>query len=145
MKKALLFLLLIVPILAWGQDFDSTVDFSLQLSILSEPDAARRAGEDGRFAILEGVTGPVIQIDGEAWLRIIGGEWIGTKEVRAYTCLIRVEETRWHRAFPAEVIDRTDSEYVLSGSRILTAVSVLGWNDDKDEPIAEMVDYRILK
>lgn len=144
MKKAFLILLLFLPFMVWSQEFDNVVDFSQELSSLSTPETAGMVSEDGRLVILEGITDSVISFEGDFWLRMLGGEWIGTEEVRAYTCLIRVDRS-WQKYFPIEMSGIENDESVPSGSRIIAVVRVLGWSDSVDEPQAEMIDFRILK
>lgn len=146
MKKAVfIFLIITLPILTWAQDFDSAVAFSVELSDLSRMSGTDSAAEDGRIVILEGISGDVILLDDRPWLRLLGGEWIGTEEVRAYTCLFAVEDERWLQIFPVTRPEDPGLAYVPPGSRLLIAARILGWNNESEEPVAEILEYRVLK
>ena len=148
MKKAFLCGLMVLPVLVWGQTFDSTVDFNLELSTLSDPVVLRNAVEDGRIAILEGLMGDtVVDLDGEEpkiWVTLMGGSWLGTEEVRAYSCRILFIGEEWLEAFPGSRPREPGPSYVPQGSRLLIAARITGRDDDTGTPLAEMLDFRVL-
>jgi len=135
MKKISVFLLFLIPALGWGESFDSIVDFGIELSSLSNPAVAEKAVDDGRVVILEGLmanTEEKVPGDEEGVIiTLIGGEWIGTSDVRSYSCRILFGGNQWDGDIPA-------------GSRLLMAVRVTGFNDESGIPEARMVSYRVL-
>ena len=141
MKKSLIVLLFLIPVFCWGQSFDSIVDFSLGLSSLSDSAVVRQAVEDGRIVILEGLMGNTERIEsGDSpgvLVSLIGGEWIGSSEVRAYSCRIMFNGDQWLEAF-------SEDGSIPAGSRLLAAVRITGVNGDSGEPEAQMVSFRVL-
>lgn len=145
MKKVVLFFLIHLPMLVGAQDFGSVLDFSVELSTLVDRDRTMEIVDAGRIVILEGVSGDTMMMKGGPVLRILGGEWIGSEEVRAYTCLFYLDDRIWGDVFPAGRPDMPGPDYVAPGSRLLVAARVTGWDDDAGEPVAEILDYRVLK
>ncbi len=136
MKKISVFLLFLISVSGWGQSFDSIVDFSIELSSLSNPAVAEKAADNGRVVILEGLmanTEETVSGDEEGVIVIlIGGEWIGTSDVRSYSCRVFFSGNQWDGNIPA-------------GSRLLIAARVTGFDDESSIPEARMVSYRVLR
>jgi hypothetical protein len=65
MKITTVVLLFLLPVFSWGQSFDSIVDFNLELSSISDPAVVRKAVENGRVLILEGLMGNTQRIESE--------------------------------------------------------------------------------
>jgi len=149
MKRLILNLLLIVPALGWGETFDEVVDFNIELSSLSNSDVVSKVSEDGRVIILEGLlTEITIEEAGREtvlWITLIGGEWIGTSEVRAYSCRIKFIGDRWREIFTEDAENNDSAEHITPGSRMLVAARVIGLNPEDLIAELEMVDYRVLK
>jgi len=141
MKKTAAFLLFIIPALGWGQSFDSIVDFGIELSSLSDPVVAGRVMDDGRVVILEGLMADSENLESEedegVIVTMIGGEWIGTSEVRAYSCRILFSGDQWAERF-------SEDGDIPTGSRLLAAVRVTGFDTGDDVPEARMVSFRVL-
>ena len=57
MKYAPLIFFLTLPIVVWGQNLESVVDFDLELSSLADPAVSEAAERAGRIVILEGLMG----------------------------------------------------------------------------------------
>lgn len=145
MKKVVLFFLILSPMLAAAQDFESVLDFSVELSTLADRSRTMEIVDQGRIIILEGVSGDTMMMDGGPVLKILGGEWIGSEEVRAYSCLFYLDDRKWREVFPIDRPEEPGPDYVSPGSRLLVAARVTGWNDATGEPVAEILDYRVLK
>jgi len=141
MKKTTVVLLFFLPVFSWGQSFDSIVDFNLELSSISDPAVVRKAVDNGRVLILEGLMGNTERIEsGEepgVYITLIGGEWIGTSEVRAYSCRIEFPGDEWIEVFSP------DGE-IPADSRLLVAVRLTGYNQDLEMPEGRMVSFRVL-
>lgn len=149
MKKIPFFLLLLIPLSGWGQSFESVVDFSLNLSSLSNPEISIPAAEDGRVVILEGLmAGTEIVQSSElsgVYVTLIGGSWIGTSEVRAFSCRILFDGDRWLEIFPLQRPESPPPGYVPPGSRLLVAARIVGYDRDIGVPEAVLVDFRVLE
>lgn len=142
MKKIVIFLFFLIPVLGWGQSFDSVVNFDLELSTLSDPFAVEKAVTDGRIVILEGLVAGIEKAESEEneglFVTLAGGEWIGTSDVRSYSCRIYFNEDSLRKAFP-------EDNTIPSGSRLLIAAQILGYNTERGVPEARMVDFRVLR
>jgi hypothetical protein len=142
MKKTAAFLLFLIPAFGWGQSFDSVVNFEIELSSLSDPAVAGRVIDDGRVVILEGLMADSESIESEeeegVIVTMIGGEWIGTSEVRSYSCRILFSGDQWAQRF-------SEDGDIPAGSRLLAAVRVTGFDTDDAVPQARMVSFRILQ
>jgi len=149
MKTALLLVMLTLPMMIGGQEFPSVVDFNLELSTLSNPNDVEEAVQDGRLAILEGLMGDTLiaELDGEpvVWVTLVGGSWVGTDEVRSYSCRILFRGESWTEVFPAERPREPTESYIPPGSRLLVVSRILGFDEDLGSAVAEMVDYRVLE
>ncbi len=149
MKIVPVFLFLFISLIGWGQSFDSVVDFNLELSSLGDPAVAASAAADGRTVILEGLMAETeIDLSGDearVFVTLIGGSWIGTSEVRAYTCRVLFPGDKWLDIFPVSRPETPSPEYVPPGSRLLLAVRVTGYDKVSGVPEALVVDYRLLQ
>ena len=149
MKVIAAVLLSILPMIAWAQGFDTAVDFGIELSSLDDPEVVAKVVEDGRIVILEGLLGDAVIENGADGTRVlvtlVGGSWIGTDEVRSYSCMIIFDGARWVDVFPGVKPKEPSEDYVPQGSRLLVAAKVIGIDDKTGIPTAEMVDFRILK
>lgn len=147
MKKLIILSLILVSTAAWGQSFDSVVDFDTELSTLSDKAFVTDVIQSGQVVILEGLLGDV-RVDESSlggtsvWASLVGGAWIGTQEVRAYGCQIRFAGEEWVERFQPQSDDAPD--IIPHGSRLLVACVVIGYDASTNMPLAEMVDYRIL-
>lgn len=149
MKNISFFLLFLLPVISWGQSFESVVDFNLDLSSLINPDIAAQAAEDGRVVILEGLMAET-EVDPSSdtagvYVTLIGGSWVGTSEVRAFSCRIFFEGEKWLEVFPSQRPESPPPAYVPPGSRLLVAARIVGYNTALAVPEAQMVDFRVLE
>ena len=148
MKRVQFFLLILLPILGWSQSLDSVVDFDLELSSLADPTVSAAAAAEGKIVILEGLMADTVidytSDDVRVWVSLIGGSWIGTEEVRSYSCRILFRGESWIEAFPGSLPPDPSPSYVPQGSRLLVAARVIGYDTEQNTPLAEMVDFRIL-
>jgi len=139
MKTLIINILLAIPVLGWGQTFERVVDFDIELSSLSNPDVVRDVATDGRVIILEGLLQDITAEESDSetiiWITLIGGEWIGTSEVRAYTCRVKFSGDKW----------QDDLGDITPGSRMLVAARVIGIDLEDQVTELEVVDYRIYK
>jgi hypothetical protein len=149
MKIIPFFLLFLLPAAGWGQSFDSVVDFSLDLSSLSDPAVASQAAEDGRIVILEGLMAETEFApqtgDTGVSVTLIGGSWVGTSEVRAFSCRIMFEGEKWIDMFPLSEPEIIPPGYVAPGSRLLVAARITGYDRESGMSEAVMVDFRVLE
>jgi len=149
MKTLILNIYLIIPLLAWGQTFEEVVDFNIDLSSLSNPDVVRDVANDGRVIILEGLLRDITVEETEAgaslWITLIGGEWIGTSEVLAYSCRIKFSGGEWLEIFSETESDSENSRRITPGDRMLVAAKAVGLNPENQIAELEMVDYRVFK
>jgi hypothetical protein len=148
MNKFPIFILLLIPVLAWGQRFDSIVDFGLDLSGLDSSAGAEKAASDGRFVILEGLIKDVEIGSGakpEVVFVLVNGTWIGTTEVRAYACRVRFSGDYWLKRFQSEKNEVSSDQKISPGSRILIAARVTGYDTGARMAVVDGTDLRILQ
>ena len=149
MKTLILNILVIVPVLGWGQTFEKTVNFDIELSSLSNPEVVREVANDGRIIILEGLLRDIRAEKNDTkttlWITLIGGEWFGTSEVRAYTCRVKFSNNEWLEIFTETAQENANTGNMMLGNRMLVAARVIGINSEDQVAELEMVDYRVLK
>ena len=148
MKYAPLIFFLTLPIVVWGRNLESVVDFDLELSSLADPAVSEAAERAGRIVILEGLMGDTF-IDteipgGGVWVNLVEGAWIGTDEVRAYSCRILFRGDSWGDVFAENGFEESGAAYIEPGTRLLVAARVTGWDRKAERPTAEMMDFRVL-
>lgn len=140
--------LFLLPFLAWGQSFEDVVNFDIELSSLDDPALVRDAVSSQQIAILEGLLGDAYieetEEGVEVWVTLVGGSWIGTEDVRSYSCRVLFRGETWISAFPGKRPRDPAENYVPQGSRLLVACRFLGHDGETGVPMAEMVDYRVL-
>jgi hypothetical protein len=149
MKIVPVFLFLFIPLIGWGQSFVSVVDLKHELYYLGDTAVAAPAAADGRIVIIEGLMADTeIDLSGDearVFVTLIGGSWIGTSEVRAYTCRVLFPGDKWLDIFPASRPEAPSPEYVPPGSRLLLAVRITGYDKVSGVPEALVADYRLLQ
>ncbi len=146
MKALFATILLSFPLFSWGQSFSEIVDFDFVLSSLEDPALVEEAVQSQRLVILEGVVGDSYIEETAAginvWVTLLGGAWIGTREVRSYACQILFRGESWLDVFPSTRPGKPTADYIPPGRQLLIVCRLIGGTDGT--PRAEMVDYRIL-
>jgi hypothetical protein len=87
-------------------DFERVVDFSVTLKDLAAVADGRESLPSARIVILNGTVSDVDVISKEEGsfrvrIELITGEWIGTEEVKSYTCYVDFNGPEYFRTFPA--------------------------------------------
>ncbi len=105
-------------------DFDRVVDFSVTLKELAAVADGAASLPTGRFVVLDGTVSDVNVIDkDEASFRVrielITGEWIGTEDVRSYTCYVDFSGPDFARIFPARPPRTPQAGTVVINSRVI--------------------------
>ncbi len=137
-----------LPLFSWGQSFSEIVDFDFVLSSLDDPARVEEAVQSQRLVILEGVVGDSsiekTSTGINVWVTLLGGAWIGTREVRSYACQILFRGESWLDVFLTIRPGKPTKDYIPPGSQLLIVCRLMGDTDVDGTPQAEMVDYRIL-
>jgi len=105
-------------------DFERVADFSVTLKDLAAvADGAARM-PDGRFVVLNGTVSDVNVIDKEqasfrVRIELITGEWIGTDEVKSYSCYVDFTGPEFSKVFPAKPPRTPVEGTVVINSRVI--------------------------
>lgn len=148
MKSFIAFMLTLLTVAIGGQSFESVVNFDVDLSSLSDPNVSKDIVASQRLVILEGLIGDAIIVrtpdEIGVWASLLGGEWIGTEVVRAYACHILFRGESWIDAFSDKSLKNPLENRISRGNRLLVVCRIIGYDEEKGLPQAEMVNYRIL-
>jgi len=134
-------------------DFDAVVDFSVSLKSLAAAAAGEAVLPPGRLFILEGIVSELTVLDKEAGsfrarIELISGEWIGTEEVKSYTCLVDFSGPAYAAFFPARPPRDPGPGVVVLNARLLVVArpvgSVAGPQGGR-RILLEGVHYRVLR
>ncbi len=132
MRRILPALVALIVLAAAGQsaagltraDFDKVVDFSVTLKDLAAVADGTQNLPAGRFVVLSGTVSDVNVIDkteGSFRVRIelITGEWVGTEDVKSYTCYVDFSGPAFARIFPARPPRNPEAGTVVIDSRVI--------------------------
>jgi hypothetical protein len=105
-------------------DFDRVVDFSVTLKDLAAVADGTENLPAGRFVVLDGTVSDVDVIDKqEASFRVrielISGEWIGTEDVKSYSCYVDFSGPAFFKVFPARPPANPVAGTVVINSRVI--------------------------
>jgi hypothetical protein len=105
-------------------DFDRIVDFSVTLKSLAAAATGAVPVPTDRMVILSGTVSDVTILDSkEATFKVrvelITGEWIGTDEVKSYTCSVDFAGPEFFKVFPARPPRTATPGVIGSNSRVL--------------------------
>ncbi len=114
-------------------DFDRVVDFSVTLKTLSQAADGTVPLPDSRMVLLSGTVSSVTILDKEepsfkARIELITGEWIGTEDVKAYTCYVDFSGRGFFSTFPSRPPAQPQPGVVVQNLRVLVvarAVSIV--------------------
>ncbi len=148
MKLLAVLLFLFLSMAGWGQTFEDVVNFDIELSSLHDPAISSNLIESQNIVILEGLAGDIQVVDTAdkpgVWVTFLGGEWIGTSEVRAYSCRVLFEGESWVDTFTGKQQDNASEKQFSRGSRLLIACRIVEYDDANDIPLAKMIGFRTL-
>ena len=105
-------------------DFQRVVDFSITLKDLAAVAEGRESLPAGKMVILNGTVSDVNVIskdEGSFRVRIelITGEWIGTEDVKSYTCYVDFTGPEYFKTFPARPPREPVPGTVVINSRVI--------------------------
>ncbi len=105
-------------------DFDRVVDFSVTLKDLAAAADGTARLPTGRLCVLNGTVSDVdISSKDEATFRVrielITGEWIGTEDVRSYSCYVDFSGPEFFKIFPARPPRSPVPGTVVINSRVI--------------------------
>lgn len=147
MKRWFLLLLLFLSALCYGQSFEDSVDFDVELSSLNNAETVSRVLSSGKVVLLEGFfDSAIIKQNGqstEVWVTLVGGAWIGTEEVISYSCDILFQEEQWEDVFINA--QENSPDYIPQGSHLLIAARLTGYDKNSKRARAKMVNFRVLE
>ena len=111
-------------------EFDRVVDFSVSLKTVAAAASSGAALPEGRLFVLDGTVSDVSVLDKEqasfrARIELISGEWIGTEDVKSYSCWIEFSGPAFFKSFPARAPKDPTPDMVFLNSRLLVVVRPL--------------------
>ncbi len=111
-------------------DFDRVVDFSVTLKTLSEAADGSVPLPSSRMLLLSGTVSNITLLNRDepafrARIELITGEWIGTEDVKAYTCSVDFSGREYFSTFPARPPAQPQSGVVLQNARVLVVARVV--------------------
>ena len=132
MRRILPVLLTSIALAAAGQtaaalsrvDFERIVDFSVTLKDLAAASDGTARLPDGRFVVLNGTVSDVNVIDKEqasfrVRIELITGEWIGTEDVKSYSCYVDFSGPEFFKVFPVRPPRTPEEGTVVIDSRVI--------------------------
>ena len=112
-------------------DFDRVVDFSVSLKTVAAAADGKAALPEGKLFLLDGTVSDVSILDKEqgsfrARIELITGEWIGTEDVKSYSCWIEFSGPAFFKLFPARAPKDPTPDMVFLNSRLLVVARTIG-------------------
>lgn len=114
-----------LPALAISRgDFERVVDFSVTLKTLAAAADGRAGLPTGRVCVLNGTVSDVNVIDKDqstfrVRIELITGEWIGTEDVKSYSCYVDFRGPEFFATFPARPPRNPPPGVIQINSRVI--------------------------
>ena len=139
MRRSVPFLACVLLLLGSGflsalsrADLDRVADVSITLKTLSEVADGKAPLPDGRLILLTGTVSDVNIINKDqpsfkVRIELLGGEWFGEEDVKAYACYVEFSGAEYFKVFPAKPPRDATPGIVRQSTRVLIigrAVSV---------------------
>jgi hypothetical protein len=107
-------------------DFDRVVDFSVTLKTLAAVADGNGTLPSARMLLLSGTVSSVTVLNKEkpafkVRIELIMGEWIGTEDVKAYSCWVEYSGPEYFSVFPARAPAQPGPDVVAQNARVLVA------------------------
>jgi len=105
-------------------DFDRVVDFSITLKDLAAVADGQEGFPAGKIVILNGTVSDVNVINKDQGsfrvrIELITGEWIGTEDVKSYTCYVDFTGPQYSKIFPDRPPREPAPGTVVINSRVI--------------------------
>jgi len=113
------------------QDFDRIADFSVTIKTLSSLSENQARGLAGRLLVLDGTIASMQFLNAEepsfaVELELVGGEWVGTEDVKIFRCRVRFSGTEYFRRFPRRSPRSPSPEQIVLNDRLLVVARLAG-------------------
>ena len=111
-------------------DLDRVIDFSVTLKSLATAADSGAPIPPGRTVLLSGTVSDVNilnkdQAGFKVRMEMITGEWIGTEDVKAYSCYVEFTGAEYFKMFPARPPRTPDRDLVVLNSRVIVVGRVV--------------------
>jgi hypothetical protein len=111
-------------------EFDRVVDFSVSLKTVAAAASGEAVLPEGKLFVLDGTVSDVSVLDKEqasfrVRIELISGEWIGTEDVKSYSCWIEFSGPAFFKSFPARAPQNPTPDMVFLNSRLLVVARPL--------------------
>jgi hypothetical protein len=112
-------------------DLDRVLDLSVTLKSLSAAADGTTSLPSGRMILLSGRVSDVAILDKEVAtfrvrIELITGEWVGTDDVKAYSCYVEFSGPEYFKVFPARPPRKAAPGTVVLDSRVIVMGSAQG-------------------
>jgi hypothetical protein len=127
---ACLFLAAVLAPAITRSEFDRVVDFSVSLKTIAAAASGETILPEGKLFVLDGTVSDVTVLNKEedsfrARIELISGEWIGTEDVKSYSCWIEFSGPGFFKSFPARPPQNPTPDMVFLNSRLLVVARPL--------------------
>jgi hypothetical protein len=112
-------------------DLDRVLDLSVTLKTLSAAADGTAPLPAGRMILLSGTVSDVAILDKEeatfrVRIELMTGEWVGTEDVKAYSCYVEFSGPEYFKVFPARTPRKAAPGTVVLDSRVIVLGSAQG-------------------
>lgn len=113
------------------QDFDRIADFSVTIKTLAGLSEGQARGLAERLLVLDGTIASLQFLDAEQTsfaveVELVGGEWLGTEDVKIYSCRVRFRGPEYFRRFPRRAPRTLSPEQIVLNDRVLVVARLAG-------------------
>jgi hypothetical protein len=134
-------------------DLDRVVDFSVTLKTLAAAADGTQALPVGKMIVLTGTVSSVTIVNKDqptfqVRIELITGEWIGTEDVKAYSCFVDFTGPEFFKVFPARAPANPGSDIVIQNSRVMVAgraVSIVTTPLGEKRVVVEGASIRVIE
>jgi hypothetical protein len=113
------------------QDFDRIADFSVTIKTLAGLSEGQARGLSERLLLLDGTVASLQFLDPEeasfsVEVELVGGEWIGTEDVKIYRCRVLFRGPGYFNRFPRRAPRNPSPAQIVPNDRVLVVARLAG-------------------
>jgi hypothetical protein len=117
---------------AYGrEDFDRVADFTATVKTVAGLTEGQARALSKRLLLLDGTIASLQFLNAEeasfaVELELVGGEWIGTEDVKIYRCRVRFRGPEYFRRFPRRAPHSPGPDQIAPNDRVLILARLAG-------------------
>ena len=113
------------------EDFDRVADFSATVKTIAGLSEGQARALSERLLLLDGTVASLQFVNPEeasfvVELELVGGEWIGTEDVKIYRCRVRFRGQEYFRRFPRRAPRSPAPDQIAPNDRVLILARLAG-------------------